>query len=678
MKKFLLCALASVAAMSASAYTTRGNGETYTFSSLAQIEGSGVTVEDGAIVISDNVQIAMGDALDIEGGLTIKMKSGFQVEILGSANLQAPADNRVLITRYDESATPKGIYLNSDEAEINVANIDFDYAQLRNFGTKGSAIDNCTFTNSLDKLNTQGALSYGKCEWIKITNCKFSDTKRVAIGGGYESTYSYTTQLTIEDCEFTNCDWDNRMGAVINVAPGGEKDVVIRNCKIVGPNKTKVGAVSVYNVGSFVGENNVLIEGCDLSNSRYGINIQGNVSAVINNNKIHDNTINGGNGISISSGFAIISNNKIYNNSMGVVIYNVGNANLGQVDTANSPGGNEFANNINITTEETLEGTVEIKTPVDLMLGNSNVIYAQNNVWGVEEQTEENISKVISISEPAEGEEKGQVIYMPAGTPAPTVDYYLIGGFNSWKSADPNAKFEAQADGTYVLNYVGTLTSGFKINDGDPNWGGVNIGSDGVTSLVVGEPFVYVNGADAKDITMASNVKNPTITLNPEAGTILMEGEAVVAQFVYKLHGDWQGEGSWSDIAMTETEGVWSAQVTVPATIGFGIKKVDAATNSQTAWISADGNGIITAAGDYACKIEGTNFSLAPGTWTLALNPETMVLTVSDDAGVDGVEIDNSNAPVEYFNLQGVKVADPTEGLYIVRRGNTVTKQVIR
>ena len=35
-------------------------------------------------------------------------------------------------------------------------------------------------------------------------------------------------------------------------------------------------------------------------------------------------------------------------------------------------------------------------------------------------------------------------------------------------------------------------------------------------------------------------------------------------------------------------------------------------------------------------------------------------------------------APVEYFNLQGVRVAEPAAGVYIRRQGNTVTKTVIR
>ena len=51
------------------------------------------------------------------------------------------------------------------------------------------------------------------------------------------------------------------------------------------------------------------------------------------------------------------------------------------------------------------------------------------------------------------------------------------------------------------------------------------------------------------------------------------------------------------------------------------------------------------------------------------------------ESGVDSIALDteiDENAPVEYFNMQGVRVAEPTTGLYIVRQGNKVSKQLIR
>lgn len=46
-----------------------------------------------------------------------------------------------------------------------------------------------------------------------------------------------------------------------------------------------------------------------------------------------------------------------------------------------------------------------------------------------------------------------------------------------------------------------------------------------------------------------------------------------------------------------------------------------------------------------------------------------------DAAGVEGIEIDE-NAPVEYFNLQGVRVENPANGLYIMRQGDKVVKVI--
>lgn len=47
--------------------------------------------------------------------------------------------------------------------------------------------------------------------------------------------------------------------------------------------------------------------------------------------------------------------------------------------------------------------------------------------------------------------------------------------------------------------------------------------------------------------------------------------------------------------------------------------------------------------------------------------------------GVTNVATDNANAPVEYFNLQGVRVANPEAGQLVIRRqGTTVEKVVLR
>lgn len=48
--------------------------------------------------------------------------------------------------------------------------------------------------------------------------------------------------------------------------------------------------------------------------------------------------------------------------------------------------------------------------------------------------------------------------------------------------------------------------------------------------------------------------------------------------------------------------------------------------------------------------------------------------------GVESVEVDNDaqNAPAEYFDLGGRRVLNPSTGIYIVRRGSSVTKEAVR
>ena len=59
-------------------------------------------------------------------------------------------------------------------------------------------------------------------------------------------------------------------------------------------------------------------------------------------------------------------------------------------------------------------------------------------------------------------------------------------------------------------------------------------------------------------------------------------------------------------------------------------------------------------------------------------NNELTIDGTKHTTGVESISVEDSAAPVEYFNLQGVRVENPENGLYIVRQGNKVSKQLIR
>ncbi len=58
----------------------------------------------------------------------------------------------------------------------------------------------------------------------------------------------------------------------------------------------------------------------------------------------------------------------------------------------------------------------------------------------------------------------------------------------------------------------------------------------------------------------------------------------------------------------------------------------------------------------------------------------TLPFSLSDEnAGIDDITIDNNDAPVEYFNLQGMRINEPTAGQIVIRRqGNTTTKVLVK
>lgn len=95
---------------------------------------------------------------------------------------------------------------------------------------------------------------------------------------------------------------------------------------------------------------------------------------------------------------------------------------------------------------------------------------------------------------------------------------------------------------------------------------------------------------------------------------------------------------------------------------------------------------------EYRPAFEGTGFwdisELYPGVsvlkFTLRNNADasdaitfTFKFNYTGENSVDGIAVDNSAA--EYYNFQGVKVANPEKGgMYIVRRGAKVTKEIVK
>ncbi|MBD5289229.1 MAG: hypothetical protein HDS26_00910 [Bacteroides sp.] len=220
---------------------------------------------------------------------------------------------------------------------------------------------------------------------------------------------------------------------------------------------------------------------------------------------------------------------------------------------------------------------------------------------------------------------------MAAGLVAMTAsaaDVYLIGGFNNWTESDPNCKFTEVSETEYVLDYVGNLTSGFKLNDGtwandDANWG--SNGSD----LVIGEAYVCSVGGTTGNIMLSEAVENPHLVFDPTTGTLTITGAAADVTVSYDIWGNLDGGIEWYSTALTkQADGTWTGSASVAADSNFGIRLLN--DGVQADWISKDAEeGYVEFSTPMACKIEGVNFAFAEAAdVTFTFNPEAMTLTV--------------------------------------------------
>ena len=97
-------------------------------------------------------------------------------------------------------------------------------------------------------------------------------------------------------------------------------------------------------------------------------------------------------------------------------------------------------------------------------------------------------------------------------------------------------------------------------------------------------------------------------------------------------------------------------------------------THKATGYIDATGINETNAKKTHTYEI-----TVAHNGATLSDHTATGTFITDGTTGIEDVAVDSAEAAPEYFNLQGVRVAEPQAGnIYIVRRGNKVTKELIK
>ena len=419
MKKFyafLLMAAVAAGAM-ADDFVTDGTGNVYTFNSLSQIEGTGVTLqEDGSYLVSADFTIAEGDVLQMDNNAIIKMADGVRITLNGDADF-APADTAV-VTRDVDGSKPKGFWMMGDNGNANLKNVTFEYVGVV-FGGANSSLhaDNCTFTLHNGKSSSSGAISFNaSCDNNIVENCYFIENTLNAIGSGATNPVG----IIIRDCLFWHNVTDNRNKPQINLTVAGDHDVLITDNDIIGGQFTLSGGIALSNMTGLAHSGTNIVENNYITENRYGITTIGSVDAIIRNNVMIDNCYetnpnNGGSCISVydssSESNIYIEGNWMEGGFWGItIVTGAPNVNVGKVEDPNAedynPGNNTFVNN-------GFDGAL-----YDLYNNGTATVWAQGNTWNVAEQTEEAIEEVIyhQVDDPS----KGLVIFMPPHQDNPT------------------------------------------------------------------------------------------------------------------------------------------------------------------------------------------------------------------------------------------------------------------
>ena len=246
----------------------------------------------------------------------------------------------------------------------------------------------------------------------------------------------------------------------------------------------------------------------------------------------------------------------------------------------------------------------------------------------------------------------------------------VIGEFNNW--GDNGVK--PDANGVATVKVEGA-TGIFKIKV----WTGTNeeYYSNGQT-IALNTPTV-IDG-DTGDMTFpTASTQNFAVTFDYTTKTITIKENVVdLTKLWVNFAGDWN---EWNPDGVRIVDGVATQEQAIPAdaaTLNFKVKIYDEVSGTDAFYSNGKEIALNTAT---QIKGNGDAMTLPEDVkgWTVKFDFDyaTKTLTVAKTTAIEGIEADNEAAPV-YYNLQGVRVDQPANGMYIVVRGNKVSKEIVK
>ena len=386
-KAIFMLLFTSVAFISNAQFVTNGDGTAYTFAQLAN-ETDQILLSGNNAALNGTVTLTGTDSLIVNAIDTLFFSSDGALRIEGV--MLAQSATTVVFTAADSTLGYEGITFDESTGSI-IENIHFQHGGGVKLLYSNVQFGNCQFYKTTE-VNGSGAIEMLGSNPI-ISNCRFIKNKRSAIA----SSATAASSPQILNCYLYRNNTENGNRPQINLGTSdGENNIIISGNTIDGY-YDEAGGISLATLAG--GSVSAIVENNTITNNRYGLNVQGNVTVdIIGNrlidNNIEDNPMAGGSGISFYSGTqATVAHNIITGNLWGITIPSEAYPNLGQIgtDTVNI-GHNYIYNNSN-------GGTV-----YNLYNNSPAEIYAQNNYWGTTSSTEAALGIVDNADNSALGE----------------------------------------------------------------------------------------------------------------------------------------------------------------------------------------------------------------------------------------------------------------------------------
>lgn len=258
------------------------------------------------------------------------------------------------------------------------------------------------------------------------------------------------------------------------------------------------------------------------------------------------------------------------------------------------------------------------------------------------------------------------------------VDVY-IGGYSIYDMDQTTGAYAYKGNSSAITPMFECSANGDFLRLIQFNWNGTTAPVSGIWFAADIQGKTYDIGLDVMDPVYYQNNASYSTTMAGEEGDEDVSGECYVLPVTYQQLGSGYETYGVVDCGGAIISIVDGKDATCYPNVA--LYYAGSAIYWGDAQNSADN---FAAAGSFAENGDTKTITYDDLSWLLGNGQElgyfkNTTITFGGTGAINEVAVDNNNAPVEYFNLQGVRVNEPVAGQIVIRRqGNEVSKLLVK